>query len=176
MRSPMSAIVVASTAMVVVTGAFAGSKTLADALFGSVPAQVLSAKDRREIAEALPMVFRNGHVEFDNEVCAGRDIRPEVRLEDLNGDGRVEVLVLGGDTCSSGTTGQTLWMVVKHGTRWTLEIDVVTAIVDVAPTRTDGWADLHMQGRSHCIGVWTRQGGKYGYARSIDRNGSPCTP
>lgn len=176
MKMPFPITMAVAAAVVAATGAYAGSRSLADALFGSVPAQVLSAKDRREIAEALPMVFRNGHVEFDNEVCAGRDIRPEVRLEDLNGDSRAEVLVLGGDTCSSGTTGQTLWMVVKHGTRWTLEIDVVTAIVDVAPTRTDGWADLHMQGRSHCIGVWTRQGGKYGYARSIDRNGSPCTP
>ncbi len=154
----------------------AAPQGVAEAVFAQVPAVALSAQDRLDMAAQMGLVMRNGQVESDDEACAGKPINPQTRLLDLNGDTQPEVLVRGGNACLSGMTGLNMWLFIKTDDTWHLEVDGPVFDVLVASSETDGWHDLHMLGRSHCRGLWTRASGKYAFARSINEDGSACTP
>ena len=174
--------IAAAFALAIYAGtACASPQSLEEGLFGGITAEALPMADRREIAEQIAvgdyaLTLRNGQVEVADAICAGKATLPVVKVLDLNGDGAPEVLVQAGNACSHGTTGRGVWLFVRQDGRWRAEINVVAALAEVALTRTGGWSDLHLMGRSHCIGLWTRAGGDYGYARSIHPDGSPCTP
>ena len=154
----------------------AAPQSVAEGVFAAVPPTALSDQDRTNMADQMGLVMRNGQVESDDEVCAGKPINPQTRLLDLNGDKQPEVLIRGGNACLSGMTGLNMWLFIKTGDTWRLEVDGPVFDVLVASSETDGWRDLHMLGRSHCRGLWTRASGKYEFARSINQDGSPCTP
>ena len=174
--------IAAAFALAICAGmACAAPQSLEEGLFGGITAEALPMADRREIAEQIAvgdyaLTLRNGQVEVADAICAGKATLPVVKVLDLNGDGAPEVLVQAGNACSHGTTGRGVWLFVRQDGRWRAEINVVAALAEVALTRTGGWSDLHLMGRSHCIGLWTRAGGDYDYARSIHPDGSPCTP
>ena len=174
--------IAAAFALAICAGmACASPQSLEDGLFGGITAEALPMADRREIAGRIAsgeyaLTLRNGQVEAADEICAGKATLPVVKVLDLNVDGTPEVLVQAGNACSHGTTGRGVWLFVRQDGHWRAEINVVAALAEVAPTRTGGWSDLYLMGRSHCIGLWTRTGGDYAYARSIHRDGSPCTP
>ncbi len=154
----------------------AAPQSVAEGVFGKVPATALSNQDRADMATKMGLVMRNGQVESDDEACAGKPINPQTRLLDLNNDSQPEVLVRGGNACLSGMTGLNMWLFIKMGDTWHLEVDGPVFDVLVASSQTDGWHDLHMLGRSHCRGLWTRASGKYEFAGSINEDGSACTP
>ena len=148
---------------------------LAAALFATVPPAALSQTDRAEITALTPLALRDGVVVSSLPGCETA-MHPEVALEDLNGDGVLEVFVVAGNTCTSGMAGSSIWLFAKRlDGRWSQRLDVRAAAYRVLPTSTLGWCDLVMGGRGLCQGVWRLSAdGAYRYARSIRPDGTSC--
>lgn len=151
---------------------------LAPALFGDVSSGELSGQDQAAIATLLPMTVRDGVVVSNDEVCLGSPMRPTVTFVELNGAPPTEVIVEAGDSCTSGMTGQTLWLLGRSTAgKWGVMLEVVAIYSGIGTEVTEGWKDLRLSGRGHCdFSIWSRRNGTYGYVRSAFENGSPCTP
>lgn len=165
-------------ALLATTSAANANDALVQSLFGDDARGDLSDSDRRAIAALLPMSLRDGVVVSSDQTCAGSAMRPNVTLVELNGVSPTEVIVEGGNSCTSGMTGQNVWLLSRSAdAKWRVDLDVVAIYSGTDAGVSEGWRDLRLSGRGHCdYGIWARRGGAYGYVRSIFKDGSPCTP
>jgi hypothetical protein len=98
------------------------------------------------------------------------------KVEDLNGDGRPEVVLIEGGTYCYGMTGQGYWIVSQRGDdSWQL-MDRGTGMVEVLATKgRDGWPDLSIGGPGFCFPVLRWNGSQYQRQR-WQYDGKPCKP
>lgn len=151
---------------------------LAPTLFGHVSNLELSGQDQAAIAALLPMTVRDGVVVSNDDVCLGLPMRPTVTFVELNGAPPTEVIVEAGNSCTSGMTGQSLWLVGQSPRgQWSIMLEVAAIYSGIDSGVSEGWKDLRLAGRGHCdFSVWRHRNGAYDYIRSSFENGSPCTP
>lgn len=149
---------------------------LAAALFAAVPAGALSPRDRVVIAMMTPLTVQDGLIVSNEPGCTGQPMQPIVRTADLNGDRMPEVLLVAGNTCTSGVTGSNVWLYARRRDgSWARLMDVVAGGYRILQTSHNGWRDLELTGRGPCMGIWQRSttdGYRYAYSNAGD--GSSC--
>ena len=151
--------------------------SVADLLFAGLDAHRLSPADRTEIAARLPMTLQDGQVVSSIPGCAGRPMRPAVKIADMNRDGFPEVLVHAGNACTSGVTGASLWLLAKDADgRWQNYLEVAAIDYRLLESRVQGWNELALTGRAECIGIWQHRGERFVFARAVTPEGGPCKP
>ena len=98
------------------------------------------------------------------------------KVEDLNGDGRPEVVIVEGGTYCYGMTGQGYWLLSQQAdARWTL-MDSGTGMLEVLATKgIEGWPDLSIGGPGFCFPVLRWNGRQYQRQR-WQYEGKPCKP
>lgn len=98
------------------------------------------------------------------------------KVEDLNGDGRPEVVIVEGGTYCYGMTGQGYWLLSQQAdASWKL-MDSRTGMLEVLNTRgRDGWPDLSIGGPGFCFPVLRWNGREYQQQR-WQYDGKPCRP
>lgn len=81
---------------------------------------------------------------------------------DLNGDGVVEVFVLGGNTCTSGMDGSTITLWIKDAAgNYAMNLGFPGGGWTVMETSNMGYPDLAIGGAGFCEAVWRWDGTSY---------------
>lgn len=173
-------LVAASSATATIPPAQVQAQPLADALFRNVKSinldqSILSQADRIAIASQLPLELTPAGI-MDN-ICH-QPAFPEVSVLSLNGEMQPQVIVFEGNACANGVTGVAAHLFIKQASGvWTPSFNVPATDYWVLPTKTAGWNDVGLLGRSSCIAVWSFDGrGAYKHARNVDQSGKACKP
>ena len=81
---------------------------------------------------------------------------------DLNGDGVVEVFVLGGNTCTSGMDGSTITLWIKDADGgYAMNLGFPAGGWSVLESANMGYPDLALGGAGFCEAVWRWDGASY---------------
>ena len=114
-----------------------------------------------------------GGREFVDNTC-GMPAAAEVQFLDLNRDGAPEVLVVFGNTCTSGMAGTSVVLFIKTQGQYRMNLGFPAAEVTPLDTRNRGYADLLIGGPGFCFPVWRWNGSDYVYFRSDPQEPGGC--
>lgn len=135
------------------------------ALFGAKEKSI-SAEDKSSIYRQLGLTLDKGGSRFIAESCD--DPAPyAVEVIDLNRDGTPEVFVVGGDLCTSGNTGSSIWLFIKSTSGYQLNLGFPAGKWTPLPERSKGFPDLKFASAGHCEEVWRWNGVKYAHSRDV---------
>lgn len=129
-------------------------------LFENIPNK-LSLQEQKAIYSALDL---NGQL-----VC---EVTPEnfnVELKDINGDGVTEVFIIGGNACTSGVTGSTIWLFIKQNRHaiYKKNLDFPAGGYKILLEKSKGFPDIQVGGSAFCDGVWRWSGRSYSHYKNI---------
>ncbi len=89
-----------------------------------------------------------------------------VHVRDLDQDGTPEILFLGGNTCTSGGTGQSVLLFVRDGdSGYRVALNLPAAAYELLE-RPAGMPDVRLVGMRPCAGVWRWTGTDYDHERN----------
>ena len=91
----------------------------------------------------------------------------KVETPDLNKDGVPEVVVAGGDDCSWGVMGQSVFIFVKSSGRYRKNFGEACGEWHALPERSKGYSDLSVYKYGHCDEVLRWNGEKYAHFKYV---------
>jgi hypothetical protein len=125
----------------------------------------LSLQDKRDIYHLLGLKKSNMAGEFILDDC--EPAKFEVRVQDLNGDGVNEVFLIGGNTCTSGMVGSSVWLFIKSLHRFNMNFGFPAGDFSILSEREDGFPDIQFGGTGYCAPVWRWNGKSYSLLKNI---------
>jgi hypothetical protein len=151
---------------------------LADLVFGNVKGspgmlQALTPADRQAVVSLLPVAIGPNGTIIDNTDCH-ENASPELSVIDLRHDGQPAVFAITGNTCTSGGTGASLYLIAKVDGQWKRYFDIPAIEYRVLRSKVNGWPEIGLLGRHACIGVWQFDGKAYKHSRNVDERGVLC--
>ncbi|MGE0624133.1 MAG: hypothetical protein AB7I04_05270 [Pseudomonadales bacterium] len=136
---------------------------LARAVFGDLAPRI-AAHDRTDVLTELGFSLSEDGITLLDPACGRPMDTPEIRLEDLNGDGDPELSVNGGNTCLAGGTGAVLLIFSRNqDSRYRPVLNVIALGYQITGERIDGWPDLLLGGPGFCHPVWRWNGARYDF-------------
>ncbi len=97
-------------------------------------------------------------------------------VQDANGDGRPEAVIVEGGTYCYGATGLGYWLVSKQTDgSWKLVTSGTGIVTFLATKGAGGWADIEIGGPGFCFPVERWNGKEYRLNRH-EYEGKPCKP
>ncbi len=125
----------------------------------------LRVVERAQIAGALGLALTDDRAALRDAVC-GKPVTHEISIEDLDGDGDSEVVVLGGNTCLSGHLGQSLFVFVKDAQGiYRSHLGFPCGSFAFVPTGDEGgMPDVRVEGLRKCRATWRWNGTEYVHA------------
>jgi hypothetical protein len=127
----------------------------------------LTASEKRQIFQHLGVkVAPDGQSLIDAD--CGKPASFFVDITDLNNDRTPEVVVLGGNTCTSGATGGSIWLFIKDakGT-YRANLGFPAAGYEATKHRSKGYPDLLISWAGLCSAVWRWDGIKYRHYKNV---------
>ena len=116
--------------------------------------------DQRAIFESLGYVVSADGTSLEAVDCGA--IFARATEADLNGDGVVEVFVLGGNSCTSGMDGSTITLWIKNADGgYAMNLGFPGGGWTVLETVSMGYPDLAIGGAGFCEAVWRWDGTSY---------------
>ena len=141
-------------------------RPLAEALLFPDGTGGLSAEDRSTIVATLDLRPSDDGLDLLDPTC-GRVVNHAVSFPDLDGDGRNEVLVDFGNTCTSGMAGTSVILFVADDQgRYRPNLGFPGMIAEIRPREGARYPDLVIGGPGFCRGVWAWTGAEYEHARN----------
>ena len=120
----------------------------------------ISEADQRAIFDALEYTVSADGTSLEVVDCG--PIYAQATETDLNGDGVVEVFVLGGNTCTSGMDGSTITLWIKNADgSYAMNLGFPAGRWTVLETSNMGYPDLAIGGAGFCEAVWRWDGTSY---------------
>ena len=165
-----------SFAALAIAFAAAAPATAADgrSLLFAKGAGKLSESQQREIFVALDLkVAPDGKSLVDNscEQPAGA----EVEFRDMNGDGKDEVLVIYGNSCTAGMAGSSVVLFIADAAgKYQANLGFPGASADPKPEKSKGYPDLLIGGPGFCFPVWRWNGKAYDFHRQEAQEPGGC--
>lgn len=141
----------------------------------SAPAK-LQAADEAAAFKAAGFTKRSGKWRNCDDPTPTYSAGQVDQVADLNGDGRLEVVIVEGGTYCYGNTGQAYWLVSKQADgSWRL-VTHNTGIAQFLKTKgADGWPDISVGGPGFCFPVERWNGREYKQQR-WEYEGKACKP
>jgi hypothetical protein len=94
---------------------------------------------------------------------------------DLNHDGTPEVFVSGGNNCTSGVTGSSLWLFVKSPSGYRGNFGFPGQVTRRLPEKSKGFPDLRLEAATGpCAEVYRWNGEKYAHLKDIETHPGGC--
>jgi hypothetical protein len=143
----------------------------------------ISVQDQIRIYDQLKLKFAKDDKTPDGAVVhqftladEGCDPAPyEVEVTDLNNDRTPEVFVEGGDACTSGMTGGTMWLFIKSQSGYRMNLGFPAGMKTILPQRSKGFPDLRLVAATGpCDEVWRWNGDKYTHSRDVETFKGGC--
>ena len=134
----------------------------------------LSKVEMKAVSSALGYVVSpDGKGLQDPKGCGAVDF--ETRVVDLNQDGHPEVIVIAGNTCTSGIAGSSAFLFVKSTAgQYVMNLGFPASDVEPLVSKSRGFPDLLIGGRGFCHPVWRWNGKKYAYLCGREEESGAC--
>ncbi len=105
----------------------------------------------------------------------GQPAGANVEFRDMNGDGKLEVLVIFGNSCTSGHTGSTALLFIRdQAGNLRAHLGFPASSVEPLPEKNQGYPDLLAGGPGFCFGVWRWNGSTYEHFRNDPQSPGGC--
>lgn len=142
------------------------------ALF-SAAASSLPESDQKAIYTLLDLSHATDGSGFVLEGCPSAKF--EVELLDLNGDGVPEVFLRGGNSCTSGIAGESVWLFTKIGAgRYKMHFGFPAINYKALPEKSAGYPNIRFSIPGFCEPVWRWNGNEYKHFRNIPTSRGGC--
>ncbi len=134
----------------------------------------LTVAERKAIFESLGLVVDSAGTGFLDTSC-GQPASAAVTFSDLNGDGIKEVLVIYGNSCTSGMAGSSVVLFIKDSAGgYSTNLGFPGASADPQSTSNLGYPDLLIGLPGFCFPVWRWNGTAYDYLKSVPQSPGGC--
>ena len=128
----------------------------------------IAVEDQVAIYRQLELKLAPDGKQFVDEFCKDDPAPYEVEVVDLNKDGTPEVFVEGGNYCTSGVTGGTMWLFIKSPSGYKSNLGFPAGMWTAFPQKSKGFPDLRLVAATGpCDEVWRWNGKAYAYSRAI---------
>jgi hypothetical protein len=134
----------------------------------------LSSREQVTIFQSLGLVVDSTGKGFLDTMC-GQPAGATVAFSDWNHDGKTEVLILFGNSCTSGMAGSSAVLLIRSPKGgYSTNLGFPAGAVDTLPTRNLGYPDLLIGGPGFCFPVWRWNGREYDYLRQEPQSPDGC--
>jgi hypothetical protein len=134
----------------------------------------LSAEERLQVFNDLGFTVTPDGKGFTDQIC-GQPAGASIEFRDMNSDGRQEVLVIFGNTCTSGHAGSSALLLIRDaGGILQPNLGFPAASADPLPESNLGYPDLLIGGPGFCFPVWRWYGTAYNYLRNDPQMPGGC--
>lgn len=134
----------------------------------------LSNADQAQIFEMVGLVVDSTGKGFVDETC-GQPASTAVSFSDWNHDSTPEVLVISGNTCTSGMAGSSAVLFIKDSAgTYQPNLGFPAASADPQSTLNLGYPDLLIGGPGFCFPIWRWNGTEYEYLRNEPQMAGGC--
>jgi hypothetical protein len=134
----------------------------------------LSASERQLIFDGSWLAVDSTGKGFVDQSC-GQPAGAVVSFSDWNHDGQTEVLVIAGNTCTSGMAGSSAVLFIKDSAgTYQSNLGFPAASADPQPTSNLGYPDLLIGGPGFCFPVWRWDGKEYQYLKQEPQMAGGC--
>lgn len=98
-----------------------------------------------------------------------------VTFSDWNGDGHKEILVIFGNTCTSGMAGSSAVLFIKDSAgQYQPNLGFPASSAEPQSTSNQGYPDLLVGGPGFCFPLWRWTGTAYDYLKSVPQMAGGC--
>jgi hypothetical protein len=134
----------------------------------------LNASERGQVFGATGLAVAPDGKGFVDGMC-GQPADASVEFRDMNADGKQEVLVIFGNSCTSGHTGSTALLFIRDAAgNLKANLGFPAASADPLPEKNQGYPDLLIGGPGFCFGVWRWNGATYDHLRNDPQMPGGC--
>ena len=134
----------------------------------------LTASQQREIFAALDLKVGADGKSLVDTTCE-QPAGAQVELRDMNGDGKDEVLVIYGNSCTSGMAGSSVALFIEDAAgKYQTNLGFPGASADPKPEKSKGYPDLLIGGPGFCFPVWRWNGKAYDLHRQEPQEPGGC--
>jgi hypothetical protein len=121
----------------------------------------LSAEERLQVFNQLGLSITPDGKGYTDQIC-GQSADAKVEFRDMNSDGRQEVLVIFGNTCTSGHAESSAVLLIRGDSGHLQQnLGFPAASADPLPEMNLGYPDLLIGGPGFCFPVWRWNGKEY---------------
>lgn len=167
------ALSLAAVAIVLAAAAPAASADGPGLLFAK-GAGKLTASQQREMFVALDLKVGPDGKSLVDTTCE-QPAGAQVEFRDMNGDGKDEVLVLYGNSCTSGMAGSSVVLFIEDAAgKYQTNLGFPGASADPKPEKSKGYPDLVIGGPGFCFPVWRWNGKAYDFHRQEAQEPGGC--
>jgi hypothetical protein len=160
-------------AAVLISSSFSAyAATGADLLFKGKIAS-LSTTEKEEIYKIIDVKVSLDGTKLIDRTCEN-EVDFDIQVKDLNNDKIPEVVVIGGNTCSSGATGSSIWLFIKNKGGYQTNLGFPAAGYEVMKQSTKGYPNLLISGSGFCSAIWQWNGTKYQYLKNVPTSKGGC--
>jgi hypothetical protein len=133
----------------------------------------ISVQDQRQIYEALGLKKANDEQRFILDECDPAKFH--VEFKDINQDKIDEIFIKGGNTCTSGIVGSSIWMfATQHKGSYRMNFGFPAAAYTILPKTHHGYPDIEFTKEGFCDGIWRWNGKQYVFARNFPTISGGC--
>lgn len=134
----------------------------------------LNASERGQVFGATGLAVAPDGKSLVDGIC-GQPAGASVEFRDMNADGSQEVLVIFGNSCTSGHTGSTALLFIRDAAgNLKANLGFPAASADPLPEKNQGYPDLLIGGPGFCFGVWRWNGATYDHLRNDPQTPGGC--
>ncbi len=121
----------------------------------------LSAAERLQVFDLLGLSVTPDGGGFVDQIC-GQPAGATVEFRDMNSDGLQEILLIFGNTCTSGHAGSSAVLLIRDADGVLQpNLGFPAASADPLPATNQGYPDLLIGGPGFCFPVWRWNGKEY---------------
>lgn len=144
-------------------------------LFGQASGSLPEA-DQRAVYTGLNLAVSpdGGGLIFKDMACPAFQF-DEVTVTDINGDDQPEVILRGGNTCTSGGDGSSLWLLSKSAQGgWQAHLGFPAGGYTLLAEKHQGFPDIQVGGMGWCEAVWRWDGSTYQHLKNVATQPGGC--
>jgi hypothetical protein len=134
----------------------------------------LTGAEKAAIFHELGFEISANGSSLEDSSCGPVDVNTQI--VDLSGKGEQDVFVIGGNLCTSGDTGASVWLFMKdRAGHYRKQLGFPAGGVSALKSTFGSYHDLSFSGPGKCLPVWRWNGSEYKFFRSEDGAGASCT-
>jgi hypothetical protein len=134
----------------------------------------LSITEKQSIFNALNIKTTPDGKSLIDQTCE-ESVTFDVSLIDLNKDKVPELILIGGNNCDSGATGQSIWLFIKiPDGGYHANLGFPAAGYQQLKHKSKGYKDLQISGMGNCAAIWRWNGNHYEHLKNISTAKDVC--
>jgi len=162
-----------TVALIMVASSFSASAQDGATLLFKGKTTSLTSAEKEEIYKLIAVKVSSDGKKLIDKSCEN-EVYFDIQVTDLNNDKTPEVIVIGGNTCSSGVTGSSIWLFIKNKGVYQPNLGFPAAGYKVMKQLSKGYPNLLVGGAGFCFAIWQWDGAKYQHLKNVPMAKGGC--